>query len=293
MSRRRLGRAAVRDLAGSPSLEIALSVLSRSPYGRAVRPGQTLATAQHGAVETVLWNARVLAGWAPRPGVAALRVLAGWLEAANVDDLLNRQAGGEPAPPYRLGGLATAWPRLARSGTPADVRRALATSLWGDPGGESPREVALTMRAVLADRVISAVPCARAWAAGATALLVAREVVLGGRPLPEPARVAAARVVGPAAATALDLGELVAALPSSAGWALAGVEAPADLWRAEARWWGRVDREGGVLAFRSTPGPEVLVGAVAMMAADAWRVRAALESAARGGLPQEVLDAVA
>ncbi len=39
--------------------------------------------------------------------------------------------------------------------------------------------------------------------------------------------------------------------------------------------------------------PDVLVGVAALMAADAWRVRAALELAARGGSPLEVFDAVA
>jgi hypothetical protein len=40
-------------------------------------------------------------------------------------------------------------------------------------------------------------------------------------------------------------------------------------------------------------GRGVLVGAVALLAVDAWRVRAALEVAARGGGPTEALDAVA
>ena len=44
---------------------------------------------------------------------------------------------------------------------------------------------------------------------------------------------------------------------------------------------------------RSTPGPEILVGAVALLAVDAWRVRAALEVAAHGGGPLEALDVVA
>ncbi|MFD0515749.1 hypothetical protein [Streptomyces aureus] len=39
-------------------------------------------------------------------------------------------------------------------------------------------------------------------------------------------------------------------------------------------------------------GPRVVVGAVAVLSVDAWRVRAALESAARGGRPGEVFDAL-
>jgi hypothetical protein len=100
-------------------------------------------------------------------------------------------------------------------------------------------------------------------------------------------------VVGGPALSVGTLPDLASALPASARWVLAGVEQPVDLWRAEARWWTRVDRDGSVLVKHSTPGPDVLVGAVAVMAADAWWVRAALELAARGGTPLEAFDAVA
>ncbi|MFD1276063.1 hypothetical protein ACFQ51_43580 [Streptomyces kaempferi] len=40
-------------------------------------------------------------------------------------------------------------------------------------------------------------------------------------------------------------------------------------------------------------GPSMVVGAVAELSVDAWRMRAALESAARGGRPGEVFDALA
>ena len=43
---------------------------------------------------------------------------------------------------------------------------------------------------------------------------------------------------------------------------------------------------------RATPGPEVVVGAITVLAVDAWRVRAALAAADAGGT-SEVLDAVA
>ena len=293
MTRRRLGRVATRNLAASTSVDAALAVLVRTPYGHDVRPGQSLAEAQRAVVETVLWNLRVLAGWAPRQGAAMLRVLVGAVEAANVEDHLRRLAGAEPPAPYRLGGLATAWPRLAATTSPGELRRVLAASPWGDPGGESPREIALAMRTSLADRVMAAVPAAASWASGSTALLVAREVVRERRELPERARIAASRVVGPAAVSAATLPELVAALPISARWALADVTQPGELWQAEARWWTRVERDGFELARSAAAGPEVLVGAVAMLAADAWRVRAALEVAARGGAPLEVFDAVA
>lgn len=293
MTRRRLGRAAVRQLAASPSLESALSALAHTPYGNHVRPGQTLAEAQRAIVSAVAWNMRVLAGWTPRDGVTILRALMAAVEAANVQDHLRVLAGDEAPAAFALGGLATAWPRLRHTATVSELRRGLAASPWGDPGSTDPLAIGLALRTALADRVIAAVPAAGQWAAGATALLVVREVVLAGRQLPAQARLNASRVVGPAAVAAGGLPALVAALPNSARWALAGVDDPMDLWGAEVRWWARVDRDGVGLARRARAGPEVLVGAVGMMAVDAWRARGALELAARGGGPLEAFDAVA
>lgn len=293
MANRRLGRVTVRRLATSSSLESAVAILVRTPYGHKVRIGQNLAAAQRAVVEAALWNVRVLAGWAPREGVAIVRVLAGGLEAANIGDHLRALEGTPVPPPYTLGGLATAWPRLARTASREELGRVLAASAWGDPGGGPPRDVGLMLQTSLADRVIAAVPAAAPWAAGATALLVAREVVRGRRSLPAPARVAAARVIGEAALTAVGLPELERSLPAHARWALAGVRDASDLWQAEGRWWTRVERDGFALARSAAMGSDVLVGAVALMAVDAWRVRAALELAARGGGPLEAFDAVA
>lgn len=228
-----------------------------------------------------------------------LRVLSGAVEAANVVERAEAFAGGHDAgAPYDLGPLATAWPRLSRAGTPAELRRVLAASPWGDPGGESPREIALAVRLTVADRVIAAVPPARAWAAGWAALVVARELA-ARRELPPSARTAALRVLGPAASAAVTVSHLMAALPSPARRLLGpsgapdGPQEPDDLWRAEAGWWRVVEHDAAGLVRRATPGPEVLVGAVALLAVDAWRLRAALEIAARGGRGLEVFDAVA
>ena len=293
MTRRRLGRAAVRALAGRASVADALVSLAGSPYGHDVRPGQSLEQAQRAVVEGFVWNMRVLSGWVPREGVTMLRVLLGCLEIWNTDDHLRRLAGAHPPPAYRLGALATAWPRLTRASTLDEVRQVLAASAWGDPGAADPRDIALAMRTCLADRVMAAVPAAAAWAAGATALLVAREATTDARPLPARAQIDGARVLGPAAVAAGTLGDLVPTLSGSARWALADVSDGSDLWRAEAGWWRRVEDDGFALARRATAGPEVLAGTVAVMAVDAWRVRAALETAARGGLGLEVFDAVA
>ncbi len=293
MTRRRVGRSGCRDLAAGPTLAAALAALAQTPYGHDVRPGQTLAEAQRAVVDTVVWNLRVLAGWAPRSGVTVLRVLTAGLEISNVEGQLRRLAGGHAAAPYRLGALATAWPRLADTTSLDEVRQVLATSWWGDPGGGTAREIGLAMRTTLADRTAAAVPDAGAWAAGATALLVARTLLLERRDLPDVSRIAATRVVGPAALTAVTLPELAAVLPAEARWALAEASHPDDLWRAEARWWARVERDGFDLGRRVPAGPHVLAAAVAVLAVDAWRLRAALEVAARGGGAMELFDAVA
>jgi hypothetical protein len=293
MTRRRLGRAEVVRLAASQSIEEAVTALAQTTYSHDVHPGQSLAEAQRAVVSTVAWNVRVLAGWTPREGVAVLRALMGVLEAANVQDHLLGLTGAAPPPPFRLGGLATAWPRLQRTASVTELRRELATSVWGDPGGETSHEVALALRTSLADRVMAAVPAAGAWATGATALLVARELLVERRDLPAVAKLNAARLLGLDAVASGSLSDLVDALPASARWALADVRNPEELWRAEARWWARVDRDGSTLARRPESGPGVVVGVVAMMAVDAWRVRAALALAAHGGGTSEVLDAVA
>lgn len=294
MSCRRVGRSGAQGLAAGPTLSDALAALARTPYGHDVRLGQTLAQAQRAVVDTAVWNLRVLAGWAPRAGVTTLRVLLAGLEISNVEAQLQRFAGGQSQPPpYRLGALATAWPRLAATTSIDELRAVLATSWWGDPGGTTASEIGLAMRTSLADRTMAAVPAAGNWAAGATALLVAQALAQGRRELPAASAVAASRVVGPAELSATTLPELIAVLPAGARWALAEVRDAEDLWQAEAGWWARVERDGLDLGRRAPAGAQALVSVVALLAVDAWRVRAALEMAARGGGPAEVFDAVA
>ncbi|WP_372735432.1 hypothetical protein [Nocardioides sp.] len=292
MTRRRIGVAAVHDLAQCPSLDEAVAALARTSYGHEVSVGQDLASAQASVVASAVWNLRVLAGWQPQRGVTTIRLLSGLVEAVNVIAHLEGLLGAEPRPTYRLGALGTAWSRIATTTTPDQVRQVLATSGWGDPGGSSLREVALGMRTGLADRIVGAVPDAAAWAAGDAALLLAREAILKGRPLPDRARLVTGRMLGPAALGARTLSQLRESLPPLARWALDGVEEPHDLWRAEGRWWRRLADDGAALVRSSRPGEPVLVGAVALLAADAWQVRAALEVAARGGSEIGVLDEV-
>lgn len=290
MSRRGIGTAAAREIALHDDLATAIAALAGTAYGHDVEPGQDLDTAQRAVVRTTLWNLRVLAGWQPLRGVALLRVLAGAVEVENVLAHVEAMLGATPRQPYDLGALASAWPRVARATRPGDVRRVLEASVWGDPGGESPRDVALAMRTNLADRVMAVVPAATAWAAGDVALLVAREVILQGRELPAPAHLAARRVLGAAALAAETLADLRAALPCDAGSVLEGLDEPADLWRSEGAWWRKVGDDGRAMLRASRRGEDILLGTVAVLTADAWRVRSALEVASRGGHGIEVFD---
>lgn len=293
MRHRRLGLPATRALAASPSLDAALQVLAGGPYGHDVRANQSLEQAQRAVVATLVWNLRVLAGWAPRDGVALLRALAAPIEAVNIDERLRGTSEGSPSP-YRLGALATAWPRLAATTDASSLRRVLARSPWGDPGSDDRHDIAVALRLSLAERVSVEVRDARPWAAGAAALVLARE--LGFRAARPSGRVKflASRVLGRAAGRADSLAALRAALPAAAEWALGGVDEPEQLWRAEAAWWARVDRDAAGMARRGGADARALVGTVARLAVDAWRVRGALELAARGGrVVVEDFDAVA
>jgi hypothetical protein len=293
LARRRLGSEAARRIAMTGSLAEAVGVLASTPYGRDIRPGQSLAEAQQMVARTFLWHLRVLAGWLPRGGIVMLRALAGWFEIANADELIDELTGGDPGPAFELGALATAWPQLRHAASLADLRMALAHSAWGDPGGREPRTVRLGMRASLAARVATLPDPAPYWAAGAAALLVAGERFAAGLDLPGNATAQLRGLLGSEPLRAATLAELANGLPARARWILAPHTAAADLWRAEARWWARVERDGFALLASSGFEGEPALGAAAVLAVDAWRLRAALELAARGGQPLAAYDQVA
>jgi hypothetical protein len=297
MSRRRLGAQAARTLAGRTSLELAVDSLADSPYGHDVHPGQSLGQAQHAVSATVLWNMRVLAGWLPTGSSRILRLLAGGFEVANVDERLRELDGHAVEPPFRLGSLGTTWERAAHATSAADIRAVLARSPWGDPGSETPAGVGLGMRLAWAGRVASGIPQVRPWACGAAAIVVARELLLAGSaPTPQAQR-ALAPLLGSAWTDARTVAALASCLPAEARWVLDGIEDPEGLWRAEAAWWSRLSVDGSALLRRPGATPAPVIGSVAVMAVDAWCVRAALGVAARGGSDAphalEVFDAVA
>ncbi|HYN57858.1 MAG TPA: hypothetical protein VES03_11740 [Motilibacterales bacterium] len=283
MSQRRVGAAGARDLAGRASVASAVTALAETPYGHDVHLGQDLAQAQHAVAATVLWNMRVLAGWVPTGSARVLRSLAGGFEVANVDERIRELGGSTVDPPFRLGSMGVAWTRAARAGSLPEIRQVLASSAWGDPGAGTAAAIRLSMRLSWSAQVSVGVPVAREWAAGAAALVLVREVLVGQADPTTPAVRAATRLLGSRWTGTRTLRAFADALPPDARWALEGVEDPGDLWHAEARWWSRVGSDGAVLLRRPVTTPAPVLGAVALLGVDAWRVRAALEVAARGG----------
>jgi hypothetical protein len=293
LAHRRMGPEAAREMASCGTLRDALQVLAATPHGTNLRPEQSLAAAQRQIASAVLWDLRVLAGWLPMAGVRLLRVLGGWFEVANVDELLQTIAGRPADAEFELGALATAWPRLRQSASNAELRAVLAASPWQDPGGQTPHAVRLGMRARWATRAAALDDPVRSWAAGAVTLLVAGERFVAGRPVDLAVMGSSIGLLGPAAVHAGTLAELASVLPPQARWVIAGITSPADLWRAEEAWLARVEQDGLRLLRTSSLDQAVVLGAVAVMACDARRVRAALEIAARGGEPPEARDELA
>jgi hypothetical protein len=292
LARRCLGREVARRIAQSGSLPEALETLARGPYGRDVRPGLSVAEGQHMVARTLLWHLRVLAGWLPLGGAGILRSLAGWFEIANTDELLGRLTGGAAGPTFELGALATAWSQVKTAGTLGGLRAALASSVWHDPGEQEPRAIRLGMRASWAARVATLPAPAPAWAAAGVALLVAGEKFAAGRDLPDSARAQISSLLGGAALQAATFDDLTRALPGQAGWVLPPGTTAGGLWQAEAQWWARLESDGFTLLTTSGFGVEPVLGAAAVLAADVWRLRAALEMAARGG-SLDTYDAIA
>jgi hypothetical protein len=255
----------------------------------------SLAEAQLAVSATTLWHLRVLGGWVPSQGVQLLRVLAAGFEIANTDRLLRSFRDGrgqdDDAPAFRLGALATAWPRLEPTTSVPALRGVLAASPWGDPGDESPWAVRVGMRLSWAHRADMLLPSR--WVLGATALLVAREQLAAGHVLVPAARRTAESLLGAPALAAGTLTDFVGALPRDAAWPLENVADPTGLWLAEAGWWTQVERDAFHRLRTSQLDADTLLGSAAVLAVDAWRVRAALEVAARGGVGREVFDAVA
>lgn len=292
LARRRLGAAGARQVAACASLDEALAVLAGTPYADACQQSQGLAEVQHAIAAEVLWNYRVLAGWLPRGGLSLMRPLAGWFEIANVDELIEELEGRPAGARFELGALATAWPRLRASASLGELRAALASSAWQDPGGDSGLAVRVGVRARWAQRVAALGRPAPIWAAGAVALLVAGERFAAGRPLNPAVQDIAHSLLG-AAADAATYADLHDRLPGRLAWVLEPAQSANDLWRAETAWHARVEQDGFGLLRSSASDWHPVLGAAAVLATDGRRAGAALELAARGGTPLEAYDALA
>lgn len=318
MARRRAGAGLCREAAAQSSLDQALEVLSSTSYAADLTGTTDLAAAQDATRRGVLWQLRVLAGWVPVSGARMVHAAGAAFELVNIlllarslavsadqpaGQLGDQDSAGDlhrsvPLPEYfELGGLATAWPRLSAAGSTAELAELLRTSPWGDPG--SPDTMPDTLTAVWLRRLAAAVPQARSWAVAEAALLAARRILVspatGTETVPEiPERLGMLLqpLIGGTWSTADDVASFRAALPAAAAPVLDGVEDPTGLWRAEAALQSRVEEDAFRLLRSGLPGPDTAVGAVAVLAVDAWRMRAALAAASAGG-GSEVLDAVA
>ncbi|BEK95505.1 hypothetical protein [Nocardia seriolae] len=321
-----LGVAGAREIADAGSLAAAQRLLAAGPYGRHLIVGASAATTEHAIAAETLWRLRVLAGWQPQNGVVAIRALAGAFEVANIETLARALVPAARSDPYRparedlessapqrlspspgfdatssarldantpryfeLGALATGWGRIRDASSPAGLRTALTGTAWGDPGGESLSDIVFGVRVGWSAQIAATVPDLRRWAAGRVAVLVAGYRLLGGGRLPAPVARRVRRVLGPAAGDATDLERLRAVLPASARWALAGVDSAEELWRAEFRGWSRLDSDGRELVRRRRFDASTAIGAAAVLLADGWRTRAAVQIAAAAATP-EVFD---
>jgi len=286
-----LGAGRTRALAAMGSLTDAQHALADTAYGRDISVGQPALDTDHAVSAALLWHLRVLAGWQPAQGAQAIRALAAGFEASNVVAHARRLAGAPARPYYMLGALATAWPRLSETSSLTQLRETLAQTVWGDPGSESPSDIALAVQIGWATRVARAVPEAWAWAHARLALTLARRRLLEQRELSEPVLLRARAVLG-AAAAANDLASFTDALATRVGWLFDGITDADGLWTAEARWWARVETDGLTVLGRGEFNRARTIGAVGVLGVDAWRCRAALAVASRGGGPMDVYDAL-
>jgi hypothetical protein len=294
MARRRVGPVLARRVANAPSLDAGLALLEGTAFDQLAAPGTALRDAEHQIRAEQLWELRVLAGWLPAAGTPLARALAARFERANIEAHRNRLAGRPAPPPFTLGTLALSWPRLAATSSLDELRRELGASSWGDPGTMAATELhdALLvgwLRMVAA--AATGLDKVQRWVAGGAALLVARNIATKGEP--EGLVRAVRPLIGRRPAGAMSLVDLQAALPSTARWTLASVDQPVQLWRAEAGLRAQIESDGLRMLRTARPGPAPVVGALAVLAVDGWRLRAALACAAAGTGPSEVLDVVA
>jgi len=294
LSQRRLGAGRCRQIATVANLPTALALLADSGYAQRLVGVTRLTAAQRAIFETLLWQLRVLAGWLPPGGTGLVRAITAIYERDNIVALARHLEGGlELSEAYQLGALATAWPRLQHQPSLPALTEALRQSAWGISGPTD----AVALRDVLTlawlRRLSAAAPAASGWARSASALVAARMLLVDQTGPTSRVLDLVRPWLGREWAGTRDLDRFRASLPRSARTVLDGIDDPADLWRAEARLRADVEADGFRLIHASLLGPDVVLGAIAVLAVDGWRLRAALAAAEAGTGFSEVLDAVA
>ncbi|MBR7825604.1 V-type ATPase subunit [Actinospica sp. MGRD01-02] len=280
---RRIGSAATGNLAAAPTFHAATVTLAGTAYRRFLPEEPNAAQAERAVDEAVLWNLRVLAGWLPRSGAAAVGVLVADYEIRNIADRLRALAGAPVPAPYRLGSLSTAWREAAAADSVGGLRRALGASAWGDPGVDDAAELVCDLRLRAAQRLADLHEACRPLGVAACALGYARQRFLIGRRLAPKSRKRARTLLGERAAGAESWQEFAAHVPkATAGWVLEGIEEPRQLWRAEERWWSRAEQDAGALARASRFDLACPLGCALLLLVDARAVRGAVNRAARG-----------
>jgi hypothetical protein len=281
LARHRLGSQGEQELAACRDLDEALAMLAGTAYEEALRAGRDLEAVQHAVADQALWHLRILAGWVPAGGIRAVQALAAWFEIANVEETVFAISSNESIPPpYQMGRLSLARRGVHRAASLVEVRRALTRTRWGDPGGDRADALLFGVRLAWGELLRRVIRQRRDWGLGLTALVLAQDRFLPGARHPVPRHVAG---LGSGWRDATDVESFVAALPARAAWALADVRDATDLWEAEETWWRRVVADGYDLLRHGRLGQGTVVGAAAVIVADARFTRTALDRAYRGG----------
>ncbi|CAN5290717.1 hypothetical protein BH11ACT4_BH11ACT4_18090 [soil metagenome] len=295
LAERRAGAGLCRTIAAQPNLTDALALLAGSAYGPHLPEEETLGASQRAIGDTVLWELRVLAGWMPARGTPLARAAAAAFERDNLVALFRQLEGGHDAGDYfELGALASVWPRAQGATSVEELNGLLRQSPWGDPGQPATAGAAAdVLTALWLRRLVGVAPGARDWAQQASVLLVARGLLIDGTAPTDRLSRLLWPLIGSEWSSASDLSALREGLSLSARQILDDVDSSEDLWRAEARLAGNVEAGGFQLLRGVASGPDIVLGALAVLAVDAWRTRAALgAAAAAAGIP-EVFDVMA
>lgn len=295
MLQRTVGSAGTQALAEAGSWSEARDRLATTVYGASVPADADRTTARVIADAATVWQLRVLAGWLPPASSGLARAFAAAFEIAAIDRHLARLRRREDSwfePPRRveLGSLATAWPRVERTTTTEQVRRVLARSAWGDPGGDDTLAIRVGLRVAWGRRLLRQAPTTTDWVHGAAAVLVARERFLFEREIPDvPARLLD-RMLGSSWRTAPTVATLAERLPASAAWSLStrSDPTPEALWRSELAVIDRVDRDAHRTVDTGRNSRAAVAAVMALLLVDLWRVTAAIEAAGRVPTPSEV-----